>query len=111
MSQVLFFEMNEIIFPYLEKYIAQGQLRTFKQLFREHGYVETSSEERFSEVEPWIQWVSVHTGKTLKEHRVFRLGDMVGRGHRQIWEHLEDRGFRVGAISPMNAENRLKSPS
>jgi hypothetical protein len=111
MGQVLFFEMNEVIFPYLEKYISQGHLPTFAKLFREYGYVETSSEERFSDIEPWIQWVSVRTGKTFKEHGVFRLGDMVAADCQQIWEHLEERGFRVGAISPMNAANRLKHPS
>lgn len=109
MTQTLFFEMNEIIFPYLEKYISNGQLPTFARLFRENGYLKTVSEEKFSEIEPWIQWVSAHTGKTLKEHGVFRLGDIVGKGHLQIWEHLEQRGFRVGAISPMNAENRLNA--
>jgi hypothetical protein len=111
MGQVLSFEMNEVIFPYLEKYISQGHLPTFAKLFREYGYVETSSEERFSDIEPWIQWVSVRTGKTFKEHGVFRLGDMVAADCQQIWEHLEERGFRVGAISPMNAANRLKHPS
>jgi hypothetical protein len=30
---------------------------------------------------------------------------------KQIFEKIEDKGFKVGAISPMNAENRLKSPS
>lgn len=30
---------------------------------------------------------------------------------KQIFEIIEDRGFKVGAISPMNAENRLKNPS
>lgn len=110
MQQILFLEMNEIIFPYLEKYISKGHFPTFARLFRDHGYIETVSEEQFSEIEPWIQWVTVHTGKTLKEHGIFRLGDIVGRAYPQIWEHLEQRGFRVGAISPMNAENRLKSP-
>ena len=109
MPQLLFLELNEIIFPYLEKYIARGHLPTFAKLFRQYGYVETQSEEKFSEIEPWIQWVSIHTGKTFKNHGVFRLGDIIGREHLQIWEHLEQQGCRVGAISPMNAENRLKN--
>ncbi len=111
MKQVLLLEMNEIIFPYLRKYVTRGLLPNFAMLFRDYGYVETSSEDRFSEIEPWIQWVSIHTGKRLKEHGVFRLGDVVGRRLRQIWEHLEEKGLRVGAISPMNAENALKNPS
>jgi hypothetical protein len=80
MKQVIFLEMNEIIFPYLREYVSKGRLQNFGELFNKHGFIETTSEERFSEIEPWIQWVSIHTGMMLKEHRVFRLGDIVGRG-------------------------------
>jgi hypothetical protein len=53
----------------------------------------------------------VHTGKTYSEHGIFRLGDVVGSSVRQIFEQLEDAGYKVGAISAMNAENRLKDPA
>ena len=36
---------------------------------------------------------------------------MVGSGVPQIFEQLEDAGFEVGAISAMNAENRLNHPA
>jgi hypothetical protein len=44
----------------------------------------------------------------FSEHRVFRLGDIVNSDLGQIWEYLEQRGLRVGAISPMNAKNRTR---
>jgi hypothetical protein len=40
---------------------------------------------------------------------VFRLGDITKTDITQIWEHLEDQGLRVGAISPMNAKHRLRN--
>ena len=67
--------------------------------------------ERIDEVEPWIQWVSAHTGLTLAEHGIFRLGDIVSHELPQIWEQLEESGLRVGAISPMNAKHRLHKPA
>ena len=33
------------------------------------------------------------------------------KNEKQIFEKIEERGFKVGAISPMNAQNRLKNPS
>lgn len=80
-------------------------------MIAQHGYARTLSEEVYEHIEPWIQWVSVHTGKSYAEHKVFRLGDAPGSGLEQIWETLEKRGLKVGAISPMNAGNSLAAPA
>lgn len=53
----------------------------------------------------------MHTCKTYSEHGIFRLGDIVGSRGPQIFEQIEHAGYRVGAISPMNAENRLDFPA
>ena len=73
--------------------------------------IETTAEVEYDKLEPWIQWPSIHTGKNFDEHGVFRLGDIKSTTHLQIFEMLEQKGFRVGAISPMNAVNRLVSPA
>ena len=79
----------------------------FEKLIKKELLV-TSSETEYDQLEPWIQWASVHTGKTFKEHQVFRLGDFVNSSSEQFFERVEKAGFSVGAISPMNASNRLK---
>lgn len=108
---LLLLELNEVNFEFLERYCEKGELPEFKRLFAEHGYSRTTSEERYEHLEPWIQWVTAHTGKTLAEHGIFRLGDIDRLGStEQIWERLErERSLCVGAISPMNAQNRLKN--
>ena len=110
---LLFIEFNELNFESLEQYISRGrgELPTFARLFGAHGYARTISERAYSDLEPWIQWVTAHTGLSLAEHQVFRLGDIINHDIRQIWEMLEDQGLKVGAISPMNAANRLRSPA
>lgn len=107
-QQLLLLELNEINFDYVAAYCGQGRLPNLARLIERNGVARTVSEQRLEELEPWIQWVTAHTGKTLAEHGVFRLGDIVRHDIPQIWEQLEDRGFRVGAISPMNAKNRLR---
>jgi hypothetical protein len=107
-KMLLFLELNEVNFEYLEGYIARGFLPNFKAFLGQNGYAETTSEENYEELEPWIQWVTAHTGLTLAEHSIFRLGDITSADIEQIWEKLAARGLSVGAISPMNAKCRLE---
>jgi hypothetical protein len=111
-KRLILLELNEINFDIVDKYLAKDPVR-FPSLKKLLGgsRIRTSSEMRYEELEPWIQWASVHTAKTYAEHGVFRLGDMVGSGVPQIFEQLEQAGYKVGAISAMNAENRLKKPA
>jgi hypothetical protein len=110
-QMLLTIELNELNFDYVRKYIETGRLKNFAELFSQHQVQQTTSETDYKSLEPWIQWVTAHTGKSLAEHGVFRLGDIIGSANEQIWEHLEKKGISVGAISPMNAENRLKNPA
>lgn len=111
-KRLILLELNEINFDVVERYIAADQTRfpALKKLLL-GARIRTSCEKQYEELEPWIQWASVHTGKTYAEHGVFRLGDMVGTKVPQIFEQLEQAGYKVGAISAMNAENRLKQPA
>lgn len=110
-SQLLFLELNEVNFEYLEHYFSRGELSHLKSFVADHGYQRTSSEETYALVEPWIQWVTAHTGLTFSQHGVLRLGDMIEHEHEQIWERLERHGLKVGAVSPMNARNNLRAPA
>lgn len=101
-------ELNEINFDFVRRYGELGELPVLNRLIDRHGLIETTSEERYEELEPWIQWITAHTGLTLKEHGVFRLGDIVDHELCQIWEWLEKHGISVGATSPMNANNRTR---
>lgn len=104
--------LNEINLDYVEGYVRDAVLPNFARLLAAGAVAKTSSERVFRELEPWIQWVSIHTGKTFAEHGVFRLGDIVDRAHVQIWEHLEATyGVKVAALAPMNAANRTRAPA
>ena len=111
-KRLILLELNEINFDIVAKYVKADPARfpAFEMLLS-GSRVRTSCEKQYEELEPWIQWASVHTGKTYEEHRIFRLGDIVGSDVPQIFEQLEQAGYKVGAISAMNAENRLREPS
>ena len=99
--------LNELNIEYIKGYTAKGLLPNFNKLLL-NGYTETTSESKYELLEPWIQWVTVQTGLSFKEHNVYRLGDIVERKDlHQVFEELESKGLSVGAISPFNADNRL----
>lgn len=113
-SPLIFVQLNEVNFDFVEHYVRKyNDLPSFAHVLSTFQKMETRGEEAYEELEPWIQWVSAQTGKTYAEHGVFRLGDVVKAPDDlvQVFEVLEDRGLRVGAISPMNARNRLKNPA
>ena len=111
-SKTILLGLNELNVDYIKFYISQGLLPNFKRLFEIQEPIETTSEKEYKLLEPWVQWVTIHTGKTYEQHNVFRLGDIVNHPElSQLFEELENEGLSVGAISPFNAENRLKNPS
>lgn len=59
-------------------------------------------EERFG-LDPWVQWVSIHTGLPATTHKVDHLGDVPQLNHKQIWESISEMGFNVGVWGAMNA--------
>ena len=111
-NKIILLGLNELNFDYIKFYINQGLLPNFKKIFEIQPPIETISEKEYKLLEPWVQWVTIHTGKAFKEHNVFRLGDIVNNPElSQIFEELEAEGLSVGAVSPFNAENRLKNPT
>ena len=109
-KKLILIELNEINLDIVQKYIDNGkELKSFEYL--SNKIINTYSENEYENLEPWIQWPSIHTGKTFKEHGVFRLGDFVNSTSEQVFEKVEKAGYTVGAISPMNATNKLKNPA
>jgi hypothetical protein len=107
---LILLELNEVNFEIVKCYIEQLGLNNFSLLF-EHGIRRTTSEQQYEQLEPWIQWVSAHSGLTAEEHGIYRLGDIVDSDVPQFFEKVEAAGYSVGAVSPMNTKNRLRAPA
>ena len=106
-NKLIFIELNEINFDLIRKYSEQHSFKTFNKNFFSNLKI-TTSEEEYNLLEPWIQWVSIHTGLSAKEHKILRLGDFKNKNLQHIFQKIENKGFEVGAISPMNVTNDLK---
>tara|TARA_B100000035_G_scaffold239140_1_gene207415 strand:- start:2233 stop:3486 length:1254 start_codon:yes stop_codon:yes gene_type:complete len=103
-APITLLEFNELSFDLIQKYAKLGELKNFKKAIDKYGINETSSEEEYHLLEPWIQWVTAHSGLEFKEHKTFRLGD-IKNNQQFFWETLHKSGIKSCLISPMNAKN------
>lgn len=110
-EKLLFLQLNELNMDIIKNYVKDSNKKFlgFQKLFSLKDF-SFSCEEKYEELEPWIQWVSINTGKRFKEHKIFRLGDIINSDIKQIYEIVEENNYRVGCLSPMNTANKLKNP-
>jgi hypothetical protein len=90
----------------MDRFIAEGVLPGFARLRRESMVFKTDAEEDPPELEPWIQWVTVHTGKAYAEHKVFELSDGPQYKGDRIWDLVSDAGAPVWICGSMNSAVR-----
>ena len=109
MKKLIFWEMNEINFDFVHYYISRGKLKNWEKFINAHGIFNTTSESIYENIEPWIQWPTIRTGLPYSDHGVFRLGDFGQVNIKQHWEIIEQEGFSVAAISPINAVNNTSN--
>jgi len=85
---IILLEFNEIVPQLIDRFIADGRLPQFAK-FKETSdvFVTSADEPSAPYLEPWIQWYSIHTGLSYKEHGVYRLTDGLQQDHDDIGEY------------------------
>ena len=104
---LILISLNELNFDIAKKYFSDEKLDNLKKI--SNNISETECNEEYKNLEPWIQWPTIYTGKKASQHKMFRLGDAAYFNHETIFNDIENLGFSVGAISPMNIKNNLKN--
>jgi hypothetical protein len=104
-DRVILIEFNELSPVLLHDFMAAGELPTFRRFHDESEVFTTDAEAAPPNLEPWIQWPSVHLGVTHREHGIRHLGDR-DEAHRPVGELLSAAGVRVGICGSMNVPHR-----
>ena len=105
MQKVILVEFNELCPSLLKKWMGTGELPNFKRLHDSSEVFVTAADEiEPANLEPWIQWYSIHTGLPYSKHRVFHLTDGPRAEHPDIWSILNGSGKKVWNCSSMNAK-------
>src|SRR5262245_5106604 len=82
--------------------MGQGVLPNFRRFHESSTVFTTDAGETPPNLEPWIQWPTVHSGMPFAEHGVFHLGDGRRLRHKCVAEVLSDAGLPVGVCGSMN---------
>lgn len=101
-NPVILLEFNELCPSLMERFIDEGHLPHFKRLRDESAVYTTDANEEQENLEPWIQWVTVHTGLGFDEHRIFNLNDGNKLNHDSVWDIMQRAGKTVWLCGSMN---------
>lgn len=95
-------ELNELCPPVLERMMARGELPNFKQLHDTSDVYVTYANDT-EELEPWVQWVTLHTGKLQAVHGAKELDEGYKIDLPRVWDMLGDRGVSSLIFGSMNS--------
>lgn len=110
--RLIFLEFNELVPSLLDKWMTAGLLPNFRRFYNNSStFVTTADVEDGANLEPWIQWYSLHTGLSFDQHGVFHLTDGPRAGHLDIWSTLSNGGLRVANFSSMNCKGLAQDGS
>ncbi len=98
---VIMMELNELCPPIIDRMMAAGELPNFKRLHAKSDVHVTWTDD--PDLEPWVQWVTLHTGQVQDLHGAKELDE----GHLiklpRVWDMLGKRGLSSMVFSSMNA--------
>ena len=64
-NKIILLGLNELNFDYIKFYIIKVFYLILK-IFEIQPPIETVSEKDYKLLEPWVQWVTIHSGKVIK---------------------------------------------
>jgi hypothetical protein len=100
--RLILIEFNELCPTLLGRFMADGTLPNFRRFYESSTVFTTDAGEAEPDLEPWVQWPTVHSGMTFAEHGVFHLGDGRRLRRKCLAELLSDAGVPVGVCGSMN---------
>ena len=104
---MLLIELNEFNCDLLRNIARTHQLSHLQEaLSWNRAATWTSDEYESGFLEPWVQWVSVHTGVASSQHAVKNLGDVPNLAEDQIWERWSTHGLTSIVWGVMNGNRR-----
>lgn len=103
MRRTIQIEFNELSPTLIDEFIDAGELPNFQRL-RNSSEVFVTDASNEVNLEPWVQWPTLHTGIPDRDHGIQHLGEadlVAGRG---VARELAAAGFKVGVFGSMNLD-------
>lgn len=103
-KKLLIVELNEFSKDLLKDSSSILNLKNIKKLLKMKNSETTTMERKEHHgLDPWVQWVSIHTGVPNKMHKIDHLAEVKNLKYPQIWDVLDQKGFSSGIWGIMNS--------
>jgi hypothetical protein len=106
-QRLILLEFNELCPHLVDRFIDEGALPNFKRLRDASETFITHTNDEL--LEPWTQWVTVHTGVPFSEHGIKDLDEAEKVAHSTFWDRFADENVLL--MSPMNVKFRRRNQS
>lgn len=97
--KIILAEFNEITWRFIEPLTKKGKLPTFAEFMREGTTGSPIASEVSPNLDPWISWTTVYTGRPQEEHgvRFLEQPPETVKGPR-VWEIAAEAGKSIGVF-------------
>jgi hypothetical protein len=100
--RVILLEFNELTPSLLEGFFEKGLLPNFRKFYDESSVFVTDAEETGKLLNPWVQWVTVHSGLSAAEHGLKSLNEGHLLEQPRVWDLASRAGMRAFVCGSMN---------
>jgi hypothetical protein len=104
--RMILLEFNELCPSLTQRFMSAGQLPAFQRFHDESLVYTTRAQERAPYLDPWIQWVTVHTGLNHDRHRIEKLNEGQTCGAKRIWDVVSENGGTTWICGSMSTSYR-----
>jgi hypothetical protein len=102
---VILLEFNELAPSLVKRFIDAGELPNFARLYRESRIFTTDAEESGPTLQPWVLWVTIHSGVPAATHGIRELGEGQKLKQKSLTELVAEADRRVWVCGSMNTRH------
>ena len=104
-NKLLFVQINEINKDFLLKGAKKYNCKYIISFFKRNNIYKTISPDKIQDknLDPWVQSVSINTGKTSSKHKIFDIGQSIPKNIVQIWDVLTKKNIKCSVWGTMNS--------
>ena len=104
-KKILVVNLNEFNYNYLKYGCKKYNLKHLKK-FLHLKKISTFTKDKIQnkDLDPWVQSVSINTGKISKNHKIFKLGQKINSDLKFIWDILAKKNVDCYIWGPINAK-------
>jgi len=108
-KQVLVLNLNEVNLNFILKNAKKYKNKNIIKFFKKKKIIKTFTKDKIQHknLDPWVQEVSINTGKPSSEHKIYNLGQVLDKKTKQIWDLISEK-YKVFVWGSMNSQLRDK---